>query len=268
MNIKTFCVLCFLMSSISFAAGEDGQLTIADAFDKGISAYKKKNYAGAYQFFSYVMDNATESNKGINKKAMAAFNLSLMHTYGQGVARNPKKKAHFLQISADLGHIQGQHHLGHAYEFGNGVEKDMSTANSWFKKAALNGEASSMYHYGRSLYSGNGISKNKQQAQKWFKIALPLLKEKSKTGDKLVANYFYTMHRYGFGTQENKTLALEGFEYLATRGYAPAQAALGFMYYNGEGTKVDDAQARYWFTKASLSGHKGADKILKKLGWN
>ena len=64
----------------------------ADAFDKGLAAYKTGNYAEASKIFDSLAANGSEA---------AQFNLGLMYYNGQGVPKDYKKAAKWYRMAAD-----------------------------------------------------------------------------------------------------------------------------------------------------------------------
>lgn len=60
-------------------------------------------------------------------------------------------------------------------------------------------------------------------------------------------------------------VAFEGYEYLASKGNADAQASLGSMYLMALGVPRDEAKAREWLSKASANGSVAATAALEKL---
>lgn len=52
---------------------------------------------------------------------------------------------------------------------------------------------------------------------------------------------------------------------LAGRGYAPAQYALGYMYYYGKGMPRNEKEALRWITTAAAQGYAKAEAALRML---
>ena len=59
--------------------------------------------------------------------------------------------------------------------------------------------------------------------------------------------------------------AWERFRSLAREGHAGAEAMLGIMYFEGQGTDADPAIAAAWFMKSALKGHGSAQLALGTL---
>ena len=53
--------------------------------------------------------------------------------------------------------------------------------------------------------------------------------------------------------------------FLAEKGFIPAQFDLGWLYYNGRGVSRDLGKAIYWWKVASKNGYKDAALMLKTI---
>ena len=65
-----------------------------------------------------------------------------------------------------------------------------------------------------------------------------------------------------FYDKGNYQEALKWYTMAAKNGYPDAQSELGFMYLNGEGTRVNKAEAVIWLTKAGDNGDAMAQQAL------
>ena len=63
------------------------------------------------------------------------------------------------------------------------------------------------------------------------------------------------MYRDGEGVAVNKSEAFKWFKLAAEKGYADAQANLGFCYLNGEGIDSNKLEGFKWFKLAAEQGH-------------
>lgn len=71
--------------------------------------------------------------------AAAQFNLGLIYTEGQGVAKNDKLAVQWFRKAAEQGEVYAQFNLGVMYAQGRGVAKNDELAVDWFRKAAEQG---------------------------------------------------------------------------------------------------------------------------------
>lgn len=53
--------------------------------------------------------------------------------------------------------------------------------------------------------------------------------------------------------------------FLAEKGYVPAQFDLGWFYYNGRGVSKNLEKAVFWWKKAKKNGYKDAELTLKTI---
>jgi hypothetical protein len=73
------------------------------------------------------------------------------------------------------------------------------------------------------------------------------------------------MYYNGEGTPVNKAEAFKWYKKAAEQGEANAQNNLAFMYNKGEGTPVNKAEALKWYNKAAEQGFELAKEALKKI---
>ena len=66
-------------------------------------------------------------------------------------------------------------------------------------------------------------------------------------------------------THQNYTQALPQLLWSAEMGDPDAQYAVGYMYYNGLGTPVDDILAYHWFTQSAKAGNPKASEVLQQI---
>jgi len=82
----------------------------------------------------------------------AQYALGGAYYNGNGVVRNPKEGATWLQKAAEQGHIAAQCDLGVMYQKGVGVEQDYQSTLKWLRMAAEQGDALAQHNLG-SLYA-------------------------------------------------------------------------------------------------------------------
>ncbi|MDZ4738848.1 MAG: tetratricopeptide repeat protein, partial [Alphaproteobacteria bacterium] len=111
------------VSFASFGVGE----AVAGAFEDGMAAYNRRDYATAFRNF-LPLAQAGDAN--------AQDGLGLMYEKGQGVTQNYKKAVKWYRLAAKKGNFQAQYDLGLMYENGYGVGQDDVRAFMWINLAA------------------------------------------------------------------------------------------------------------------------------------
>src|ERR1051326_7542961 len=99
-----------------------------------LSAYTNHDYKTALKLLRPMAD---EGN------TFAEFTIGKIYTYGEGVAKDPKKGVPYIQAAADKGLAIAQYHLAQIFLYGNGVPKDTAKAALYFQKAAEQGDMDS-----------------------------------------------------------------------------------------------------------------------------
>lgn len=114
----------------------------------------------------------------------------------------------------------------------------------------------------------------KSSIQPLLALSLCLVSWGARGGD--AAEWFELLHRsnpekqaewaaryeHGEGVARDYTRAVNLYCAAASRGYAPAQYRLGWLYANGRGLRRDDAQAKAWFHEAAAQGHVQAKNMV------
>ena len=99
----------------------------ADAFDEGLAAYVRADYANALKAWAPLAEGG-DSN--------AQHNVGIMYENGQGMARDHAAAARMYRRAAAQGHADAQFNLGTLYETGRGVPQDAVRAHMWFNVSA------------------------------------------------------------------------------------------------------------------------------------
>jgi len=131
-------------------------------FDKGVSAYKNKNYSSALQEFraSAALGDAKSQRK-----------LGVMYYYGEGAPKDQRLAAEWYRKAAEQGDAGAQYNLGVMYHNGQGVSKDQRLAAEWYRKAAEQGNADAQNDLGFMYNDGHGVSKDQRLAAEWYRKA-------------------------------------------------------------------------------------------------
>jgi len=138
MNISmknAFLKLVLIAASFVVAGCGDQAQRDAANYKAGIEAYSQGNYAVALEKLKPVAEhgNAQAQNK-----------LGVMHSQGQGVARNDKEAGVWWGKAAEQGHVEAQESLGLLYAKGQGVAQDWVQAYKWFSIAGASGKETAL----------------------------------------------------------------------------------------------------------------------------
>jgi TPR repeat protein len=103
----------------------------------------------------------------VASKADAEYNLGVKY-YNAG---DKTLATGWFRKAAEHGEVQGQSHLGLAYELGLGVGKDYKEALKWYGLAAAQGDKDARCGLGRLYAHGQGAKRDDAVAAKWFRLA-------------------------------------------------------------------------------------------------
>jgi TPR repeat protein len=149
----------------------------------------------------------------------AQHDLGLMYVKGDGIDRDPKLGAQWLEQSATAGMPKAQYHLGLLYQKGLGVSADMKAAYKWYHKAALQGHVRAQYNLGTLFAEGQGTKRDYAEAARWFYRA-------SREG---LAEAHYSLgmiHENGMGVKRDQRKAAAHYRSALAAGSAHAAAKL------------------------------------------
>jgi len=140
---------------------------LKDDYEKGIIAYKRRDYKKAIKYFLKFADS------GIGKKISSSAQgyLGYMYENGLGVDKDCVQAIFWYRKAAGLLNPFGQYRLGWMYDIGCGVEKDYNQAVELYRKAAGQGFAPAQYNMGSMYEHGLGVQKNIQRAKVWYQKA-------------------------------------------------------------------------------------------------
>ena len=132
------------------------------AWDKGLAAYKKGDYATALREWQPLAEQGV---------AKAQYNLGGMHYKGEGVPQDYKKAAQWHRRAAEQGYADAQYNLGVMYYQGQGVPQDDQTAAQWYRRVAEQGHADAQFNLGVMHARGQGVAQDDQAAAQWYRRA-------------------------------------------------------------------------------------------------
>jgi TPR repeat protein len=101
----------------------------------------------------------------------AEHQLAQMYAVGDGVPRDEKEAARWLERAARHGDADSQYEMGVALREGRGTVQDDSGAFAWLQSAADAGNAQAQFELGRMYFLGAGIPPDKIKAYTWLNLA-------------------------------------------------------------------------------------------------
>lgn len=185
----------------------------------------------------------------------AQFELGIRLISGEGIKKNEKEGAEFVQKAAAQNHLRAQHVLGTLYEEGIGMTEDMPKALKWYRKAANNGFAMSQHNLGILYDTGKGVPKDPKEAAQWFRQAA------NQDFAPAQAAYASKLER-GDGLEKSTAKAAGWYLRAAKADYTPAMTKLANMYYTGTGVPVDFPRTAAWYRRAARTGDPWATNDL------
>jgi len=235
-----------------------------------------------YQAFAWYLPAAEQGY------AIAQFNLAMMYSKGEGVAKDEIEVLNWCRKSAEQGLTLAQNCLGEIYAQGAGVKQNDTEATRWYHRAAEQGHAVAQFNLGWMYDAGKGVDKSATEAVYWYRLA-------AQQGYANGQFALGVMYKAGTGVNQSDTEAAHWYRLAAEQGHASAQNNLGSIYsaahdypeaikwfkkaaeqgemiaqYNlgnqySSGTDQNLAEAKYWYQKAAQQGYAAAIEALKRL---
>jgi uncharacterized protein len=167
-----------------------------------------------------------------------------------------------IQAAAQNQEADAQFELGQLYEYGKGVEQDYQKAMHWYKLAANSELFKAEYSIALLYEKGRGVEVDYVAAAKWYQKA-------ADKGDPWSQTNLAYLYSHGRGVEQSNQIANNLYRQAAEQGHFQAQFNLGARYASGRGTKVDLAEAHYWFQRsrlgASALNQERANKAMEAL---
>jgi len=167
-----------------------------DLFDKGLSAYRGKQFSQAAELYRKACDGG--ERKGCH-------DLGLMYQRGEGVAKDLNRAAGLFKRACDAGGTGGCLDLGLMYLRGEGVPKDLNRAADLYKRACDAGAPPGCTDLGRMYHDGEGVAKDFNRAAELFKSACD-------AGGSIGCLDLGTMYRRGEGVPKDLNRAADLFK--------------------------------------------------------
>lgn len=183
---------------------------------------------------------------------------------GRKAYRNGKyeKALKFFRRASDDGNIVADWYLGHMYRMGRGVPKDDAVAYSYYDRVAQQYDPDEqdanrlritvdatvrLADYQRKGVKGAGVKANPSAAARtYFKMA-------TSYGHPAAQYALGDMNIEGDGVKSNPQQGLKWLMSAARKRYAPAEAFLGELYWNGKIVRRDRTRALMWYILARNS---------------
>lgn len=180
--------------------------------------------------------------------AEASHNAAFIYYNGLGaIEKDLKKAAALFLISADVGIVESQMLLGHLFISGEELKVNTEQAYKWFYRAAKQGVLEAKYYIANMIFYGKGTGMDTD-------LGLKVLEEvATETQNRKIFFEIGEIHRKGFNSPRNYTLALENHEKAAQLGFIKSQRITADLYKYGRGAKHNNEKALYWYTKAALA---------------
>lgn len=205
------------------------------------------------QYYDYLNNNEDNKITVLLEQAADAgyeeayMSLANMYRYAYDLEGSAEKADFYEQLAAENNDPEAYRSIAVDYQYGySEKEANILMAFEYYKKAAELGDAYSMEDVAR-FYRGSykGIPYDQAKSVWWFEqAALTMQKEKVKA--ELIASDSFT-----------------ALFQKANEGSPTAMSELGYAYYYGEGTAVDEEEARFWFEKAnSIQDDSGSESTL------
>lgn len=169
--------------------------------------------------------------------------------------QNFEEAFYYYKKAADMGFSPAQHQLGLLYLRGKGVEKNLAEALKLFHLAAKQGFRKSFSMLGVMYHYAIGTKRDIQKCIEFSSIAANMGSKKSSF---VIATVYWE-------DKDLKKVAVNIFQELAQKGYAPAQYFIGNLYFSGSIGQRDIQRTLYYWDLAAKQNYKYA---LWELGKN
>lgn len=187
--------------------------------------------------------------------------------YQQGMEyekqKNDAEAFYYYKLAADKLHPIAADKVAWMYYNGNGVTQSKDNALAYFKISANGGYAKGEYDYGWILVKGysekDGVVWLKKAADHKSPDACWALAVGYTPGYYLLGNWSVSKYLVS-----DKTMAINYYRMARDTGTAAGYYYYGYMYYMGELTQRNYAEAVKWFTKSYDMGYQDAkDKLIE-----
>lgn len=159
------------------------------------------------------------SQKTFEDRKLAEIEKLYLHARALHIRQEYELATPLLIFSGELGNIEAQNYLAHAYQNGEGVPQNNSQAFHWFMLAAKQGNAAAQNNVGEKYRDGEGVTLAPAKAVEWF--------GKAAAQENHTAQYnLGTMYRNGHGVARDLATAEKWVSQAAASGNQDAREAL------------------------------------------
>lgn len=229
---------------------KDGEAAyyIGKLYDEGKYVEKNEYYAVSYYSDGARFGNANAQYK-IGVKMLKSGDKS---NYGKGIS--------YLKKAAGAGHLQSCVELSRLYATSNDFVKDSKRDYIYYLTCAANGGDSESQSILAGYYrTGNIVSQDDNKANYYYNLYASNAVTKEEQKDP--STYYYAA--ISAMKEKDYEKAIRFFQISADKGNADAYYALGRIYENGLGVRVDYELALDYYKKAKNSGKDIVNDILR-----
>lgn len=101
----------------------------------------------------------------------AQYEVALMYSTGDGIAKSESEARKWLERAAEQGHAAAEYELGSALHEGRGAVQDYERAAKWMQRAAEHGNAQAQLALGMMYRTGAGVPADNVKAYTWLNLA-------------------------------------------------------------------------------------------------
>jgi TPR repeat protein len=101
----------------------------------------------------------------------AQYEVALMYSTGDGIAKNEPEARKWLERAAEQGHAGAEYELGNVLREGRGAVQDYERAAKWTQRAAERGHARAQLALGMMYRTGAGVPADSVKAYTWLNLA-------------------------------------------------------------------------------------------------
>lgn len=187
------------------------------------------------------------------------YQSGLMHHYGQGVTKDPKRAFEDCMAVATQGHAGAQAYVAYSYHSGTlAVRRNYRKAFYWYTLSAEQGYRSAQFSLASMHLYAKGTHKNLGHAARWYKLA-------AQQGCAESCFQLSRAYRFGKGVLQNVTKSLEYLQKAAQGDVAVAQYLLGLEYLTAAYMRGDVDEGLKWVESAAENSYHDAEKLLSEL---
>ncbi|EXX62069.1 uncharacterized protein OCT59_023874 [Rhizophagus irregularis] len=199
------------------------------------------------------------NNNQINNKTNLIFLLGYFNYCGICIEKNYEEAFSLFSKAAEKNYNLAKYYIGLCHEFGDGALKSEEIAFQYYEEIANENHAAGEFKIGLFYDKGIGVKKDSRMANYWYKRAA--------NNGSLTAQFNLAMI-YKKGDQDNNKdykKAFEIFKQLAEKNYLRGISMLGYCYFNGIGTNINNKKALELYKQAANLGYSVAQYNLASM---